>query len=136
MGVANASYTAALSRSFVLGIFTVSEIFLASGPGYAAVCGGRSPSPLPRPELPVLQRDTFSFETALAYDGGEDGCDVLRRVLRDGVHWLRRGGALLLELGGSQADLLRDDLAALGYHDVRVMRDEDGDVRGVEATLR
>ncbi len=91
---------------------------------------------VPRPELPLLQRDTFSFETALAYDGGEDGCDVLRRVLRDGVQWLRRGGAMLLELGGAQADLLRDDLAALGYRDVRVMRDEDGDVRGVEATLR
>ena len=41
------------------------------------------------------------------------------------------GGALLLELGGRQADAL--DLA--GYSDVAVVLDEDGDVRGIEATL-
>jgi release factor glutamine methyltransferase len=91
---------------------------------------------VPAADLPLLQRDTFTFETPLAYDGGADGAGVLRRVLRDGVRWLRRGGAMLLELGGSQADLLGDDLARLGYAAVQVLRDEDGDVRGVEATLR
>jgi len=91
---------------------------------------------VPRDELPLLQRDTFTFETPLAYDGGDDGCDVLRRVLRDGVGWLRRGGAMLLELGGSQASLLSADLEALGYGGVQVIADEDGDVRGVEATLQ
>jgi len=91
---------------------------------------------VPHDELPLLQRDTFTFETPLAYDGGADGGDLLRRVLRDGVRWLRRGGAMLLELGGLQAALLGDEMKALGYTRVRVMVDEDGDVRGVEATLR
>ena len=49
--------------------------------------------------------------------------------------FLRPGGALLLELGGEQADALGDDLARLGYADVIVLVDEDGDVRGIEATL-
>jgi release factor glutamine methyltransferase len=49
--------------------------------------------------------------------------------------FLRRGGALLLELGGEQADLLADDLAHLGHVDVTVLVDEEGDVRGIEATL-
>jgi release factor glutamine methyltransferase len=48
---------------------------------------------------------------------------------------LRIGGALLLEVGGNQVDLLGDDLSRLGYGDVGVMRDEEGDVRGLEATL-
>jgi hypothetical protein len=38
-------------------------------------------------------------------------------------------------LGGQQADALRDDLARLRYVDVDVLRDEEGDVRGIEATL-
>jgi release factor glutamine methyltransferase len=90
---------------------------------------------VPTPELPLLQRDTFTFETPLSYDGGGDGTEILRRVLADSPRFLRRGGALLLELGGEQPDALGDDLAHLGYVDVSVLVDEDGDVRGVEATL-
>jgi release factor glutamine methyltransferase len=90
---------------------------------------------VPSPELPLLQRDTFTFETPLAYDGGPDGTVILRRVLAAGARFLRRGGALLLELGGDQAELLGDDLARLGYVDLDVLRDDDGDVRGIEATL-
>jgi release factor glutamine methyltransferase len=90
---------------------------------------------VPTPELPLLQRDTFTFESTLSYDGGPDGTDILGRVLRESPRFLRRGGALLLELGGAQADRLRDDLARLGYRDVSVLADEEGDVRGIEATL-
>jgi len=90
---------------------------------------------VPTPELPLLQRDTFTFESTLSYDGGPDGTDILRRLLRESPRFLRRGGGLLLELGGAQADALRDDLARLGYQDVSVLADEDGDVRGIEATL-
>ncbi|HWH96275.1 MAG TPA: hypothetical protein VNT03_20600 [Baekduia sp.] len=90
---------------------------------------------VPTRELGLLQRDTFTFETSLAYDGGEDGCAILRRVVRDSARWLRRGGALVLELGGDEASLLAGELAAAGFVDVGVLRDEDGDVRGVEATL-
>ena len=90
---------------------------------------------VPTPALPLLQRDTFAFESPLSYDGGRDGTEILRRVLRDSPRFLRRGGALLLELGGQQADALGDDLAGLGYGDVSVLSDDDGDVRGIEATL-
>src|SRR5207302_1592771 len=36
---------------------------------------------VPTRELPLLQRDTFTFETPLSYDGGPDGAGILRRVL-------------------------------------------------------
>ena len=90
---------------------------------------------VPTPELPLLQRDTFTFESALSYDGGRDGTDVLRRVVTDSPRFLRLGGALLLELGGKQADVLDDELTRRGYVDVTVLADEEGDVRGIEATL-
>jgi release factor glutamine methyltransferase len=91
---------------------------------------------VPTPALPLLQRDTFAFESPLAYDGGPDGTEILRRVLRDSPRFLRRGGALLLELGGEQADALGDDLGRLGYADVTLLSDDEGDVRGIEAILR
>jgi release factor glutamine methyltransferase len=90
---------------------------------------------VPTPDLPLLQRDTLTFESTLSYDGGEDGTALLRRVVADSPRFLRHGGALLLELGGEQADALGDDLGRLGYVDIDVLRDEEGDVRGIEATL-
>jgi release factor glutamine methyltransferase len=90
---------------------------------------------VPTGELALLQRDTFTFESTLAYDGGPDGADNLRRVARDSVVFLRPGGALVLEMGGDQDRALRGDLERLGYGAIQVLRDQDGDVRGVEATL-
>jgi release factor glutamine methyltransferase len=90
---------------------------------------------VPTPELLLLQRDTFTFERPLSYDGGTDGTDILRRVMRESPRFLRHGGALLLELGGDQAKLLTDELHGLGYRDLTILTDEDGDVRGIEATF-
>jgi release factor glutamine methyltransferase len=89
---------------------------------------------VPRPQLGLLQRDTFAFEAALAYDGGEDGLDLVRRIVADAPRWLRAGGALLLEVGADQVAALEGDLRAAGFATVTPLVDEDGDVRGVEAS--
>ena len=90
---------------------------------------------VPTDELWLLQRDTFTFESPLAYDGGPDGCDILRRVVAESPPVLRAGGALLLALGGRQDELLRPDLERAGFTGVRTFTDEEGDVRGIEGTL-
>jgi release factor glutamine methyltransferase len=90
---------------------------------------------VPTPDLPLLQRDTLTFESPLSYDGGDHGLDLLRRAIAGAVAFLRPGGALRLELGAGQAEALTGDLARSGYGDVAVLRDEEGDVRGIEATL-
>jgi release factor glutamine methyltransferase len=89
---------------------------------------------VPSTQFHLLPRDTLRFEDASHYDGGPDGAGVLRRVLTDAPGFLRPGGAVVLELGGDQADLLRPTLAHLGYTAVRIWSDEDGDPRGLEAT--
>lgn len=91
---------------------------------------------VPTAGLAYLQRDTFTFESPLAYDGGPDGSRLLRRVIRTGARWVRDAGALLLELGGDQAALIAHDLERAGFTVDTVLRDEDGDVRGLEATKR
>jgi release factor glutamine methyltransferase len=92
---------------------------------------------VPTPELGLLQRDTFAFETALSYDGGDDGTTFLRRAIAGAPRFLKPGGALLLELGAGQPERVRDDLARAGFADgAAVLLDEDGDVRGIEATFR
>jgi release factor glutamine methyltransferase len=88
---------------------------------------------VPTAALPLLQRDTLTFESPLFYDGGPDGTDILRAVLTESPRYLRPGGSVLLELGGEESHVISDDLARLGYVDVAVLLDDDDDVRGLEA---
>jgi release factor glutamine methyltransferase len=90
---------------------------------------------VPKSELELLQRDTFTFESPVAYDGGHDGTAILRRVVSESRHFLRPGAWLLLELGADQNELLADDLAGCGYEQVDTFVDGDGDLRGIEARL-
>ena len=90
---------------------------------------------VPSTELHLLPRDTLTFEDATHYDGGPDGLALLRRVVTEAPGFLRPGGALLLELGGDQADLLRPVLERAGYGSLQTWCDEDGDLRGLEATF-
>jgi release factor glutamine methyltransferase len=89
---------------------------------------------VPTPALTLLHHDALAFESPLPYDGGPDGTEILRRVLTESPRFLRPGGVVLLELGGEQAEALRGDLERLGYREVTVLLDEEGDVRGVKAT--
>ena len=90
---------------------------------------------VPSPELRLLPRDTLNFEDARHYDGGPDGTTVLRRVAVEATRFLCNGGALLLELGGDQAELLRPVMERLGYASIETWDDSDGDLRGLAATL-
>jgi release factor glutamine methyltransferase len=91
---------------------------------------------VPSTELHLLPRDTLAVEDVIHYDGGSDGLALLRRAVTEAPDFLRPGGALLLELGGDQADLLSPVLHQSGYASVRTWSDEDGDVRGMEAMFR
>ena len=90
---------------------------------------------VPSAELRLLPRDTLRFEAVGHYDGGPDGTAVLERVATEAPRFLRPGGALLLELGGEQADLLRPLMDRLGYRSLVTWADDDGDRRGLGATL-
>jgi len=88
---------------------------------------------VPSGALALLPRDVLAYEPLLALDGGEHGTTLLLRAAREATTFLRRGGALLLELGGEEAELVAPALVAHGYRGITLQRDEDGDVRAIEA---
>lgn len=91
---------------------------------------------VPSEEFDFLPRDVRDHEPLLALDGGPGGTQVLEQAVRAGARLLHPGGWLLLELGGDQADALRDVLSEAGFDRVERYEDEEGDVRGIEARLR
>jgi release factor glutamine methyltransferase len=88
---------------------------------------------VPTDQLEYLPRDVREHEPLLALDGGPGGTRLLEQAVWAGAELLRRGGSLLLELGGDQAEELAGVLAAAGFAPARLFEDEDGDVRGIEA---
>ena len=91
---------------------------------------------VPTDQLAYLPRDVREHEPLLALDGGLEGTRVLEQAVWAGAELLHPGGALLLELGGDQAEALGVVLAAAGFAPPRLFEDEDGDVRGIEAKKR
>lgn len=90
---------------------------------------------VPTHALAFLPHDTLRFEPTLAYDGGPAGIDLLGRVARQSPRFLRGGGALVLEIGGDEAEVIGPELVACGFGDITVGDDEEGDARLIEATL-
>jgi release factor glutamine methyltransferase len=91
---------------------------------------------VPTGGLRLLPADVQTYEPALALDGGHDGLDVVRRVVRAAARLLRPGGWLLTEVGGDQDQLLAPALAAAGFDVATPWFDEDGDLRGLAASAR
>ena len=86
-----------------------------------------NPPYIPSGEIARLQRDVREWEPALALDGGVDGMDFYRGLLRDGVRHLREGGLLAVEVGAEQSRGVSRLFQVHGeLHRVRVLPDYAG----------
>lgn len=92
--------------------------------------------------LPYIPSDTlqqlpiFGKEPTIALDGGPDGLDSVRRLLRIGPEWLAAGGIMLLEIeatGGIQARKLAEELFPEGI--IQLHKDIAGQDRLLEIRL-
>ncbi|MBI4227091.1 MAG: peptide chain release factor N(5)-glutamine methyltransferase [Candidatus Omnitrophica bacterium] len=79
---------------------------------------------LPSSALPALPRDV-QYDPPMALDGGPDGLALIRRLMAQAARALRRPGALLLEVGAGQAEIVRRE-AGGAWADVTVIADETG----------
>ena len=69
---------------------------------------------VPTGEVALLPAEARVHEPRVALDGGEDGLDVLRRVVALAPHWLRPGGHLLTEATDAQAPQAAAIMSAAG----------------------
>jgi release factor glutamine methyltransferase len=82
-------------------------------------------------ELTEVAPDIRDHEPHLALVGGEDGLDVVRRIVGQAASHLLAGGVLAMEIGCEQGDATRRLLEDEGFADVRVDRDLGGRPRVV-----
>lgn len=78
-------------------------------------------------DLPGLQPEIHRYEPRSALDGGADGLDSLRRIIRSIHRHIAAGGLLALEMGCDQADDVRMLGEAAGaYAEIKILRDYSG----------
>ncbi len=87
---------------------------------------------IPTAEIPTLSREVRR-DPLLALDGGEDGLDLVRRLLEAAPGFLTPGGRVALELGQHQPPLVADLLGSGGWREIEIMRDLAGIERFVLA---
>lgn len=83
-------------------------------------------------EIPDLQSEV-QYEPAMALDGGTDGYDFYKMILRLWTSKLKEGGYIAFEIGEGQFDFIRGLLTENGYSDMKSYLDIQGTARAVTA---
>lgn len=93
-----------------------------------------NPPYVPEVDAASLQPEVRDWEPAEALFAGDDGMDVIRRLVAGARVHLDRGGLLALEVGSGQAQLVAELLRHRDEYDsIRVLRDYSGRERFVFA---
>ncbi len=85
-------------------------------------------------EYAVLDRNVRDYEPRTALFGGEDGLDVVRRLILGAVEHLRAGGLLLVEVGWKHEQSVRGLVSNPQWRAVNMLTDGDGIQRVLCAT--
>ena len=84
---------------------------------------------IPTAELETLDPAVRDFEPVEALDGGPDGLDIIRSVIRQWKSVLRDNGVLMLEIGEGQAKAVTELLHQSGFRRVAALKDTAGTER-------
>jgi len=75
-------------------------------------------------------------EPRLALDGGSDGLDIIRRIIREAPPHLEAGGSLVLEADPSQMGTIAMLMRERGFHKPEFFRDLSGQNRVIAGSLQ
>lgn len=92
-----------------------------------------NPPYITKAEMPELEPSVRDFEPHLALDGGEDGLDFYRAIVRNYGGLVKPGGALCFEFGMGQEDAVCAILREGGFAEPELRKDYRGVVRAVAA---
>jgi len=110
--------------------FVISDLFNSITGKYHIITA--NPPYIVRNEIDGLMPEISEHEPRLALDGGEDGMDFYRRIVREAAGYLYPGGRLLMEFDDLQAEPVREMMESAGFTEVEIHRDLAGLRRVIE----
>ena len=94
-----------------------------------------NPPYIKRAELKNLDEDIKSFEPLLALDGGNDGLDVIRKVIYKAKEILKANGRLALEIGNEQVLQVSKILEKNNFRIEYIVNDYKDNIRSLISIL-
>lgn len=113
--------------------FLTGDLFGALPPGERFELITANPPYIPEAEWQALETHVRDFEPKVALVGGADGLDFYRRLVKDALSRLVRGGVIAVEVGAGQALDVAQLFEAAGYLDIQKTKDYGGHERVVSA---
>lgn len=95
-----------------------------------------NPPYIARAEVEGLMPEVREFEPRNALDGGEDGLDFYRHIIKYSPQWLKKGGWLFFEIGYDQGQALLQMLEESGFSQCNLRKDLAGLDRVVFGKLK
>ena len=89
-----------------------------------------------RRDIKRLSNDVKKFEPIIALDGGNDGLDVIKKVIYKAKYILKSNGILALEIGKDQYRLVTKVLEANNFREKIVIKDYKNNIRCIFSTLQ
>ena len=86
-------------------------------------------------EINRLANDIRRFEPKVALDGGNDGLDVIKKVIYKSKEILKLKGVLALEIGRGQYFSVARVLKENNFRQIRIMKDYQNNIRCIFSTL-
>ena len=94
-----------------------------------------NPPYIPTKEIEKLDINVKDYEPRLALDGGSDGLDYYRKIVKDAESFLKKDGLIFFEIDFTQADDVKELLRIYGFTDILVVKDLAGLNRVIQARL-
>ena len=94
-----------------------------------------NPPYIKRKDIKNLNEDIKKFEPKLALDGGNDGLDVIKKVIYKSKSILKIKGMLALEIGNEQFKKVSEILRSNGYKTRYLVKDYRENIRCILSTL-
>ena len=86
-------------------------------------------------EINRLANDIRKFEPKIALDGGNDGLDVIKKVIYKSKEILKLKGVLALEIGRGQYFSVARVLEENNFRQIRIVKDYQNNIRCIFSTL-
>ena len=86
-------------------------------------------------EINRLANDIRKFEPKIALDGGNDGLDVIKKVIYKSKEILKLKGVLALEIGRGQYLSVARVLEENNFRQIRIVKDYQNNIRCIFSTL-
>ncbi len=93
-----------------------------------------NPPYIPYKEIRNLSESIKNFEPILALNGGNDGLDIIKKVIYKSIKLLKNDGLLAIEIGNGQYIKVSRILRKLGFREIKRVCDYKSNVRCIIST--